>query len=515
VNAVACNNGDTLAKEQVEAASKEDVLKTLGRAASSIRLKLGESLPSVQKFDVPIEATTTSLEALKSYSMGITVGREKGDAPSIPFLKRAIELDPNFPMAYAALSISYGNLGQPSLALQYATKSYGLRDRVSEREKLRIAADYFFATGELEKEAQTYELWKANYPRDSIPHGNLGANYTSFGQYEKCLAESQEALRLEPDDVTNYANLAGSYISLGRLDEANSVFERALARKLDAGLLRWYIYEFAFLRGESAQMEQQLAWTAGKPGDEDPVLSMQSNTEAYYGRVISARDYSRRAVDSAVRADSKETGALWQVNGALREAEFGEVTEARRRAAAALALASGRDVNVLAALVFARIGDAARARGLVEDLEKHYPSNTMLRLYWLPSINAANEVNKGNSSGALAFLEAAAPYELGSPPPYTNVGTLYPAYLRGQAYLLAHYGKAAIAEFEKLTDHRGVVVNYVTGALTHLYLGRAHAMAGDTAKAKAAYQDFLTRWKDADPDIPILKEAKAEYAKLQ
>jgi serine/threonine protein kinase/tetratricopeptide (TPR) repeat protein len=515
VNAVACNNGDTLAKEQVEAAGKEDVLKTLSRAASSLRVKLGESLPSVQKFDVPIEATTTSLEALKSYSMGVTVGREKGDAPSVPFLKRAIELDPNFPMAYAGLSISFGNLGQPSLALEYATKAYGLRDRVSEREKLRIAADYFFATGELEKEAQTYELWKANYPRDSVPHGNLGANYTSSGQFEKALAEFQEALRLEPDDVTNYANLGASYLFLNRLDEAKSSFDRALARKLDAGALRWNIYDLDFLRGDSAQMEQQLAWSVGKPGDEDPLLSMQSDTEAYYGRLINARDYSRRAVDSAVRADSKETGALWQMNSAVREAEFGEVAEARRRATAALALASGRDVNVLAALVFARIGDAARAKGLVEDLEKRYPSNTTLRLYWLPSIKAANELNKGNSSQALAFLEAAAPYELGNPPPLPNLGTLYPAYLRGQAYLLARNGKAAAAEFQKLLDHRGIVVNCVTGALAHLQLGRAYAMAGDTDKARAAYKDFLALWKDADPDIPILKEAKAEYAKLQ
>ena len=380
---------------------------------------------------------------------------------------------------------------------------------------MRIAADYYFATGELEKEAQTYELWKANYPRDSVPHGNLGANYTSSGQHEKGLAEFQEALRLEPDDVTNYANLGASYLFLNRLDEAKSTFDRALARKLDAGALRWNIYNLAFLRGDSAQMEQQLAWSVGKPGDEDPLLSMQSDTEAYYGRLINARDYSRRAVDSAVRADSKETGALWQMNSAVREAEFGDVAEARSRATAALALASGRDVNVLAALVFARIGDAARAKSLVEDLEKRYPSNTTLRLYWLPSVNAANELNKGNSSQSLAFLEAAAPYELGNPPPLPNLGTLYPAYLRGQAYLLARNGTAAAAEFQKLLDHRGIVVNCVTGALAHLQLGRAYAMAGDTAKAKAAYQDFLTLWQNADPDIPILKEAKADYAKLQ
>ncbi len=291
VNAVACNSGDTLAKEQVEAASKEDVLKSLSRAASSLRAKLGESLPSVQKFDVPIEATTSSLEALKNYSMGVTVGREKGDAPSIPFLKRAIELDPNFPMAYAGLSISYGNLGQPSLALEYATKAYGLRDRVTEREKLRIAADYFIATGEVDKQSQTYELWVANYPRDYVPHSNLSAIYNYVGQQEKALAEMKEAVRLEPGDVDNYGNLAQVYLFLNKLDEAKAAVDQALARKLDGGFLRLMMYYLAFFQGDSAQMEQQVSWSAGKPGDEDTLLSARSDTEAYYGRLSKARDF--------------------------------------------------------------------------------------------------------------------------------------------------------------------------------------------------------------------------------
>jgi len=512
VNAVACNSGDTLAKEQVDAASKEVVLKALSRAASSLRAKLGESLPSVQRFDVPIEATTSSLEALKNYSMGITVGREKGDAPSIPFLKRAIELDPNFPMAYAGLSISYGNLGQPSLALEYATKAYGLRDRVTEREKLRITADYFAATGELDKEAQTYELWIANYPRDYVPYANLGSNYVSIGQFEKALAEFQESLRLAPDDVFGYSNLGGTYLLLNRPDEAKATFDQALARKLDDGSLRLYMYYLAFLRGDSAQMEQQVAWGAGKPGNEDRLLSAQSDTEAYCGRRSKARDFSRRAVDSAVRADSRESAALWQANAALREAELGDTASAKQGVTAALALSPGRDVKVVAVLALARIGDTPRATALVGELEKSYAANTLLKLYWLPTINAAIELNKGNSSQALVSLEAAAPYELGTP---GFINYLYPAYVRGQAYLLAHNGTAAAAEFQKLLDHRGIAQNFVTGALAHLQLGRAYAMAGDAAKAHTAYQDFLTLWKDADPDIPILKEAKAEYAKLQ
>jgi len=261
-------------------------------------------------------------------------------------------------------------------------------------------------------------------------------------------------------------------------------------------------------------MERQVAWGSGKPGDEDPLLSMQSDTEAYYGRLGRARDFSRRAIDSAVRADSKETAALWQVNAALREAELGNTAAAKQGVLTALALSRGRDVKVFAALTLARIGDAPQAKALAEELEKNYPSNTILKLYWLPTVNAAIELSRSNSSQALMYLEAATPYELGTPPPLQE-GTLYPAYLRGQANLLAHKGTAAAAEFQKLLDHRGIVVNFVTGSLAHLEIGRAYAMAGDTAKAKAAYQDFFSLWKDADPDIPILKDAKAEFAKLQ
>jgi len=512
LSAVACGSGDTLAKEQGEATGKEDVLKALGRASSSLRTKLGESLPSVQKFDVPVEATTPSLEALKNYSMGITIGREKGDAPAIPFLKRAIELDDNFPLAYSALAVSYNNLGQPSLALGYATKAYQLRDRVSEREKLRISGVYFGRTGELEKEVQTYELWEANYPRDGVPHNNLGVRYSSMGQYEKAIAEFQEVLRLQPT-LSGYGNLGGTYLSLNRPDEAKSTLDQAFAHKLDGTILRQNLYYLAFLRGDAAQMEQEVAWGAGKPGVEDVLLSMQSDTEAYYGRLIKARDFSRRAVDSAARTDSKETAALWQVNAALRDAELGNTATAKQGVSAALALSPGRDVKIGAALALARIGDASGAERLAGELEKSYPTHTLLKLYWLPTINAAIELDKPNSPQVLVYLEAAAPYELGQAG--TSLNNLYPAYVRGQAYLLAHNGTAATAEFQKLIDHRGIVGNFVTGALAHLQIGRAYAMAGDTAKAKAAYQDFFTLWKDADPDIPILKEAKAEYAKLQ
>jgi tetratricopeptide (TPR) repeat protein len=389
-----------------------------------------------------------------------------------------------------------------------------MRERVSEKERLRISAYYYaFLTDELEKEAQTYQLWIQSYPRDDIPHGNLGSNYTSLGQYEKAVAETQEAQRLEPNSVIGYANLGQIFLVLNRLDDAKAMFEQALARKLDSGGLRSGMYGLAFLRGDSAQMAQQLAWGAGKPGAEDPLLSTQSDTEGYYGRLTKARDYSRRAVDSAVRADSKETAALWQVNAAVREAEFGNVGAAKQDVSAALALAPGRDVKVMSALALARVGDSARAKAMVEQLEKSDPLNTVLKLYWLPTLKAAIELNGGNSAQALVFLEAAAPYELGEPP--RAIGPLYPVYIGGLAYLREHNGIAAATEFQKLLDHRGIVINSPLCALAHLQIGRAYALSGDTAKSRTAYQDFFALWKDADPDIPILKQAKAEYEKHQ
>jgi serine/threonine protein kinase/tetratricopeptide (TPR) repeat protein len=514
LEAVNCNSGDTLAKEQAEASSKETVLKTVDQVAALMRTRLGESLASVQKFDVPIEATTSSLEALKAFSMGVRVSREKGPAEGISFQKRAIELDPNFPMAYALLGLDYANLDQPSRAAENLKKAYELRDRVSEREKLRISANYYYVvTGELEKEAQTYQLWVQSYPRDSVPHGNLGANYSSLGQYDQALPEVQEAVRLDPSVVTGYTNLEGIQLAFNRVDDAKATLDQAAAQKLDGETLHLGRYFIAFLQNDNAQMSQQVAWGAGKPGEEDPLLSAQSDTEGYYGRLAAARDFARRAVDSAVRADSKETAGLWQADGALREAEFGNSVEALRETAAALALAPGRDVKVQSALAMARAGDTRHARAIADELEKDYATNTTLKLFWFPTLRAAIDLADHKPAEAIVALEAVAPYELGSPPPY-QVGTIYPAYLRGEAYLAEHDGNAAAREFQKLIDHRGIVLNYPLASLAHLGLGRAYALAGDTAKAKVAYQDFLTLWKGADPDIPILKEAKAEYAKL-
>jgi serine/threonine protein kinase/tetratricopeptide (TPR) repeat protein len=515
LEAINCNTGDVLAKEQAEASAKEGVLKTLDQVATSMRTKLGESLTSVEKFDVPIEATTNSLEALKAFSMGVRVAREKGPAEGISFYKRALELDPNFATAYALLGLNYANLGQPTRAAEELEKAYQLRDRVSEREKLRISANYYYiVTGELEKEAQTYQLWVQSYPNDSVPHGNLGANYSALGQYDQALPELKKGIALAPDTVVGYQNIGLVYLALGQFDKAKAALDSAAALKLDAGSLHLVAYYLGFLQNDSATMAQHVAWGAGKPGDEDPLLAAQSDTEGYYGRLAAARDFARRAVDSAVRADSKETAALWQANGALREAEFGNAAQARQAANAALSLSPGRDVKVLAAVAFARAGDIPHARALADELEKTYPTNTTLKLYWFPIVRAAIALGNQKPSDAVVALEAVAPYEFGEPPPF-QIGTIYAAYIRGEAYLASHDGATAAREFQKFLDHRGLVVNYPLASLARLGLARAYALSGDTAKAKATYQDFLKLWKDADPDIPVLKEAKAEYAKPQ
>jgi len=513
LDAVACNTGDNLAKEQAESPSKEGVLKALGTAATAIRARLGESLATVQKFDVPVEATTPSLEALKAYSMGITTGRTKGNAEAIPFMKRAIELDPNFAMAYVGIAVEYSGLGRADLAADNAKKAYDLRDRVSDREKYRISAFYFqYATGEVEKATEAYELWAKSYPHDIVPHGNLGVIYAALGQWDKAIAETEASLRLEPT-IIGYANLAGMYINVNRLKDARQTLQEAQQKNFDGLIIRSDLYGLAFLSGDAAEMERQVAWAAGRPGEEDQMLNTHADTQTYYGRLEKARDLSRRATDSAVRADAKETGALWLAYQALREAELGNAAAARQVVARALALAPGRDVKVLAALALARSGETGQSRTMLEALQKSDPTNTYLKVYWFPVIEASIAMAQQAPDRAIVALEPSLPYELGGPPPGNS--TMYPAYLRGLAYLAQKNGPAAVAEFQKFLDHTGIVQNFLLGSLARLQTGRAYAMAGDTAKAKSAYQDFLTLWKDADPDIPILKEARAECAKLQ
>jgi tetratricopeptide (TPR) repeat protein len=502
----------------VTAAGKEQVLPALGQAAEKLRNEVGESLSSVQKFDVPLEqATTNSLEALKAYTLGTKTAREKGDVEAIPFDKRAIELDPNFALAYDALGVDYYNLNQPSVAANYLKKAFDLRDRVTEREKFHITGLYYgLATGELEKAKQTYELWTQVYPRDDLPHGDLGSAYMILGQYEKAATETREALRLDPNQVVGYINLGEIYLALNRFDEGRTTTEEALGRKLEDIPLHLNLYALAFFQGNVAAMKQQADWAMGKPGAEDWMLSLESDTEAWSGRLGKARALSRQAVESARRSDEKEPAALWQTNAAIREALFGDAEAARQNAAAGVALAPGsRDAEAQAALAYALAGDVAHAQSLADDLAKRFPQDTVVQSVWLPTIRAEIETGRKNAAASIEPLQTAAPYELGMLSVSANNSCLHPVYVRAEAYLRAQQGQLAAAEFQKILDHRGLLWNCTTGALAHLGLARAHVLEGETAKAKAAYQDFLTLWKDADPDIPILKEAKAEYAKLQ
>jgi eukaryotic-like serine/threonine-protein kinase len=518
LNTVNCQTGDSLAEEQERATGKEQVLAAMDKAAAKFRNEVGESLSSVQKFDVPLEqATTNSLEALKAYTLGLKTGREKGDAEALPFNKRAIELDPNFAMAYSRMGVNYYNLNQPSLGTEYVKKAFDLRERVTEREKLHITALYYtLATGELEKSNQAYELWVQVYPRDDLAYGNLGTDYMVLGQYEKAATETREALRLEPNAVVSYENLGEIYLALNRFDEARTTTEEALGRKLEDIPLHLNLYALAFFQGNAAAMRQQADWAIGKPGAEDWMLSVESDTEAWSGRLGKARELSRQAVETARRSDEKEPAALWQANAAIREALFGNVEAARQNAAAAIALAPGsRDAEAQAALAYALAGDAAHAKSLADDLAKRCSQDTVVQSVWLPTIRAQIETSRKNPAQSIELLQTAAPHELGMLSGSAANSCLYPVYVRAETYLSAQQGPAAAAEFQKILDHRGLLWNCATGALAHLGLARAYALQSDAAKAKAAYQDFLALWRDADPDIPILKEAKAEYAKLQ
>jgi len=528
LRAVNCQSGDTLAEEQVTAASKEKVLDTLGQAASKLRGELGESLATVQKLDVPLaEATTSSLEALQAYSLGGKARNEKGSAAALSYDQRAIQLDPNFAMGYAAVGSDYFSLGELGRANEYYTKAFQLREHANEREKLDIAADYYSTvTGELDKAAQTYQEEIESYPRTAAAYGNLGLVYEAQGQYDKATEVTRQALRLAPDRVSGYDNLASSALAVQRFDEARQVIHDAQARKLGSFALHNALYALAFLGADSAAMAEQQQWFAGKPDYENFGLALASDTEGYAGHLGKARELTKRAVDSAIRADSKENGAVWQVNAALQQADYGNPAEARQSAAEALKLApASQGVESEAALAFAMAGDTARAESLAQDLGKRFPLDTQIQSLWLPAIHAQLALDKKNPAAAVSALQAASPIELGSIYFVNNISCLYPVYVRGEAYLAAGQGSAAAAEFQKILDHNGIVWNCWTGALAHLGVARANALQAKTSqgadadaarvRALAAYKDFLALWKNADADIPVLVAAKAEYAKLQ
>jgi serine/threonine protein kinase/tetratricopeptide (TPR) repeat protein len=519
LKAVNCASGESLASTEAQAIDKNHVLDALAKTAVEIRSKLGESLSTVQKFDTPLEqATTSSLEALKAFSSGLKVQSTAGDAAATPFLKHAIELDPNFALAYAWLGLMYVDLGESGIAADYSRKAYELRDRTSEPEKYFISARFHkVVTGNMEKAEQFCRLWIQAYPRAKGPHNLLsGAIYPAIGQYEKGVEEGREAVRLNPNFPASYALLIYNYISLYRLDEAKATYEQALERKLKNPFFHHALYQIAFLQNDAAGMAQQVAQSAGTPGVEAKLLGMAADTAAYSGRLKEAREFSLRAVDSAAREQEEEPAATYSALSGLREALFGNAGEARRLAALAMGRSADRDVQYSTALTLAYARDDARAQALTDDLGKRFPEATLVQFNYLPTLRAKLAVNRGSASQAVESLRAATPYELGQTTSSTyGWNALYPIYVRGEAYLTAHQGSEAAAEFQKILDHRGVVVNGPIGALAHLQIGRAYAMQGDTAKARAAYQDFLTLWRDADADIPVFIAAKAEYAKLQ
>ena len=516
LKAVNCKNGDPLADLQVTANGKERVLKALGDAAAQLRQRLGESLSSVQKYDTPSEdVTTSSLEALNAYSLGIKARHEQGDFAAIPFFRRAIELDPRFAMAHMRLGLEYANIGEANQAVLSYAKAFALRDRVSTKEGYEISSGYYDnALGDLQKSAEVFQLWSQTYPQDPVPLDHLANDYIWLGQYPQALEVLTAGKKLIRAGYYNYANVVVTYISLNRLQEAQREIQQAWERKLEPGPGYAALYFIDFLEANVSGMEADVAWASGKTGSDAAFLNMQSDTQAYAGHRREAWAFSERAVAAARREKENEVAASYLANAALREAEFGNFARAVETARSALSLAPSRDVKTLVALALARAGSADGAATLAHELAQGNPSHTILNNYWLPTILAAIELDRNHPTQAIETLRVAEPYDLGSPP-QIGPATLYPAYVRGLAYLRLHQAAGAAREFQKLLDHRGCVLNFPLGSLAHLELARVHVLSGDTNAARSAYQDFFTLWKDADPDIPILKQARAEYAKLQ
>ncbi len=516
LKAVNCQTGDLLAVEQVTASGREQVLAALGKAAEEMRKKLGESLASIEKYNAPPEeVTTASLEALHAFSLGDRAIVVKNDpAASIPLFKQAIGLDPNFAMAYTYLALNYHNLGETALAAAAMRKAFALRERVSEIEKLNIDSDYQrFVTGDLEAADQTLQLWTETYPRDVVPLIELGVVDMNLGSYSNSLASFQEALKLDPDSGLVYFDTVGTFVSLDQLDKAKASAQEAKARNLDSPWMHEALYRIAFLEHDAAGMERESAMVMGKPGYEDQILNDESSTAAYNGEFAKARELARRAVEEAGSAGEKETAAVYDADGALQEALVGNRSQARTLARAALALSNGRDAEALAAIAMALAGESAQTDPLASDLAHRFAEDTLVHFEYLPMIYAADILGANgkpkSANDAIQALAKAQRYELG------DFGvSLYPAYLRGQAYLAERQGAAAAQEFEKIVAHPGVVLNDPIAALAHLGLARAYALAGRTLDARNNYDDFFGLWKDADRDLVVLKQAKAEYTHL-
>jgi len=517
-----CRTGDVLDEEQAQATRKEDVLNALSQIATKFRRRVGESLTTVKKYDTPLEeASTPSLEALKAYSAGWRASFSTGSAAAVPFLKRAIEIDPNFASAYAALGRMYGDIGESVLSAVNTSKAYELRDRASDQEKFFISLSYDLqVTGNLEKGQQTCALWVQAYPRAWVPHGLLSGDiYPAMGKRKESVEEAKIALDIDPGFSIGYINLAMGYMALERLDEAEDTLQRAFERKLEIPDFFVLRYVIAFLKGDKVGMERAAALARERRGANDWVSNSEGFVLAYSGHLEAARKKSQLAADLARKTERRDTEALYEADAAVREALFGNVPTARQRAVDALELSKSRDVVYGVGFALALSGDSSRSEALTEDLSRRFPEDTRVQFTYAPTLRALLALNRSQPSKAVELLQTTIPYEGGSPTVggseyLLGAGNLYPAYVRGLAYLAAHQGAEAAGEFQKIIDHRGIVISDPVGALAHLQLGRAYALSGDKTKAKSAYRNFLTLWKDADPDIPILQQAQAEYANL-
>lgn len=517
LKAINCADGETLGMADAQASDKDHVLETLGKVARDMRQRLGESLASIEKYDAPPEnVTTKSLEGLKAYSAGYQTMIAKNDYPAaIPLFQQAIHLDPNFAMAYARLGINFYNMDEPDRAEENLQKAYELRERLSEREKLYIAASHeAMASGNMEAARKTYELWARIYPRDQFAVGNLGVVYGFLGEYGKSLAAIREAFQLNPENALVLANIVSTYLQLNRLEEAKATAREARNRHLDSPVMHRHLYLVDFLQHDAASMEREAAELIGKPGWDDLILYHESDTAAHAGQFAKARDLTQRAAASAQRADKPETAAAYEAEASVREALVGNRSLAKQQAKAALAASNDREVEAMSAIALALAGDSSQALRLAGDLGRRFPENTIVQFNSLPPIQAAVALQENDSGKAIQALMASAPYELGETSQSASF-TLYPVYLRGESYLAAKQGLAAAVEFQRILDHPGLALNEPIDALAHLGLGRAYALAGEKSKAAAVYEEFLALWKDADLDVPVLTEAKAEYARLK
>jgi tetratricopeptide (TPR) repeat protein/predicted Ser/Thr protein kinase len=511
LDALNCQTGDLLASEQVQADSKEAVLKALGNAASSMRQKLGESLSSLQKYDTPVEeATSSSLEALKSFTQAVANAERGKQLEAIPQYQHAIELDPNFAVAYAGLAAVFGNLGQNERAIEYQQKAYNLRDRVSERERFALTSTYHWVvTGDLDKEIETEESWRQAYPRDTRPLNDLTVNYArSYGQFEKAVGIGSEAIRLNPHQVGAYHVMAGAYLALKRVDEARDILEKGLASNPDNSGIHAGLYIVSLVQGDEPAMRREFDWGSNKPAGDNFVLLLAAQAALQRGQLQRSRDLISQYVAASEAAKLKEGSAQALACEAVGEAEVGNMARAREQAAKSEGLAVTRTNGPCLVLDLSLAGDSSRAQKLIDEIGRRYPSDTLLQSAYLPMAKAILESSPTDSAKSIDILRPATRFELGADLNFQ------PIYVRGLVYLRAHQGREAAAEFKKIIEHRGVAPIAPEYALAHLGLAHAYSNVGDTSKARTAYQDFLALWKDADPDIPILKQAKAEYAKL-